>query len=506
LIIKGIVLAFSSALLLVLSFPKFDIELLAWITLVPLFIAIRDKSLPYAFGLSFLTGISALMGIFYWINILDGLQWLHFVLLGIYFGSYFGLFGLLLNFIKKRGIFHPVIIAPIMWVSMEYIRSHVGFLALPWALLGHSQYLNLPVIQISSITGVYGVSFLIVMVNYALSEVILYLMSIKGSNASDIRLRPLNPAVVTILISGLTLAYGYISLSKEGSGDKVNIAVVQANIPQEIKWKLKFRKQNLEKHVSLTRKAVGNGDPALIVWPETSVAGFYKTILELARETGTHLIIGSSQRPKIGSKEFREKNLFNSAFLISPKPGIAGQYNKIRLLPFGEYLPHKDFPWPESISSHIDNYTPGTEHTVFNLNGNPFSVLICWENIFPGFFRQFVKKGAKFMVNITNEAWFKETAAPYQFLAMNVFRAVENRVSVVRSANTGISCFIDPYGRIIGKVKNNNKDIFVEGYLVKEIPLSGEKTFYTLFGDIFAYIITGAGLIVFAFALLKYKR
>jgi apolipoprotein N-acyltransferase len=162
----------------------------------------------------------------------------------------------------------------------------------------------------------------------------------------------------------------------------------------------------------------------------------------------------------------------------------------MRLLPFGEYLPYRDvLPWPSRLTSLSDraNFLPGTDYTIFDLGEARFGVLICWESLFPEQVRQFVHRGAEFIVNITNEAWFGETAAPYQFWMMNVFRAIENRVSVVRAANTGVSGFIDPYGRMLGKVEEQEKDSFVAGYLTKTVPFPQTSTFYTRYGDVWAY-------------------
>ena len=491
-----ILLTLSSALILILLFPTFDFEFLAWIALVPLFLSIKDKNLKSAFGLSFLTGISFFMGVFYWIIAVKGVTSLDFLLLGVYLGSYFGFFGLLFNVIQKKKKFTSIVIAPVLWVSFEYLRSHADFMGLPWALLGHSQYLNLPIIQIASLTGVYGISFLIVMVNAALSEVVSYLLSRKKRDAVSNHPKPFKPVIITLLLLGLSIAYGFSVFSEQRGADKISVTVIQGNIPQDIKWNAAFKKLFLDKHVRLTRSASKNDHASVVVWPETSVQGMLtqdlyllQTISNLAKETNTYLIIGSSQRTKFGSREFKDQHLLNSAFLVTPKGIIKKQYKKIRLVPFAEYLPYKDsFPWPSRFVSRAGNFLSGTEYTLFDIDRAQFGVLICWENIFPELFREFVKKGAHFMVNITNEAWFGETAAPYQFLTMSVFRAVENRVAVIRSANTGISCFIDPLGEIIGKVKNDDKDIFVEGYLTMPIPLSPGKTFYTLHGDVFAYI------------------
>ena len=503
----GVLSSFFSALLVILSFPKFDLGFLAWIALVPLFCALKDKSLKWAFGLSFLTGISFLMGIFYWINVIGGFEWSHFILLGLYFGCYFGLFGLALNFISQKTELPSIFSAPFLWVSLEYIRSHADFLGLPWALLGHSQYLNIPVIQIASLTGVYGISFLIVMVNAAVSEVILSWVSRKRGTSIGRRPELFKPGAVVICALGLSLAYGFRVTANNSASDRIRVTVIQGNIPQEIRWEREYLKHNLDRHIALTREAATSDNTSLIVWPETSVQGsltqdlsLLSTMSALAKETQTHLLVGSAVRPKFGSGEFRKRNWFNSAFLISSRGRIAGKYDKINLLPFAEYLPYKDiFSWPEGLASKAGSFIPGKDYTVFNVNGSKFGVMICWESIFPDLFRKFVKNGANFMVNITNEAWFGETAAPYQFLAMTVFRAVENRISIARSANTGISGFIDPYGRILGRVKDGNKDIFVQGYLTMEIPLSRQGTFYTMYGDIFAYlnlIMTGLMLAV----------
>jgi len=503
-------LALLSALLLIPAFPKFDLEFLAWVALVPLFIALKDQNLKTAFGLSFLTGICFLMGIFYWMNVINDFTLIHFILLGFYFGSYFGLFGLALNLISQRTGISSVFTAPFIWVSMEYLRSHAGLLGLPWALSGHSQYLNLPLIQISSFTGVYGVSFLIVTVNAALSEAIL---SWQGGRRTSTQhwSTVVKPVIVPIFLLGATLLYGLSVISERSDRETITISVIQANLPQIIRGQPGLRELNLQKLIRLSKEAAARSQASLIVWPETAVQGsltqeryLLNIFSALAKETQSHLLIGVSVRQKLGRRELRMKNRFNSAFLVSPSGGIVGQYNKIHILPFGEYFPYKDFlPWPSSFALQGGDVMAGKEFTLFDLNNVKFGVAICWESIFPDLFRQFVKNGATFMVNITDEAWFEKTAAPYQFMAMNVFRAVENRVSIARAANTGISGFIDPYGRVIGKVTKGTQDIFVEGYLTMAIPVSEKKTFYTNHGDVFAYANLVATFSALAVSLMK---
>lgn len=485
-LIRDVFFALLAAGLLILAFPPFDLTPLAWFALVPLFVAIRNRSPKAALGLSFLTGIGFFMGVTHWINIIDGVKWTDFLLAASYLASYFGLFGLLSALLSRRYEWLYPFTAPVVWVSVEYFRSNFFFLALPLALLGHSQYLNPPLIQISSITGHYGVSFLLVMVNATLSDLI---VSWTGTKGSVLRPSKVLQASVVALLVGLSALYGLVAMSGDPPGDQFRITVIQGNIPVERKWSPELQVSNLNKHVQLTRDAAASTQASLIAWPESTVQGpLLSAVTDLARDVKTHLVVGSSHRPKMQPGESRKPKRLNSAFLISPTGRLEGQYSKIQLFPFGEYLPYVDAaPWPSRWTS-MANYTPGTELTLFNLSGTKFAVLICWETFFPDLFRRFVDRGARLIVNISDEAWFGETAAPYHFVAMSVFRAVENRISIARAANTGISGFVDPYGRLIGTVRNSERQIFVDGYLTRDIPLSRRKTFYTRYGDLFAYL------------------
>ena len=210
---------------------------------------------------------------------------------------------------------------------------------------------------------------------------------------------------------------------------------------------------------------------------------------KLAQSLRTHLLLGSAQRPKLGERNKVLTHRYNSVFLISPEGTITGYHHKIYLLPFAEYLPYREaWPWPKRLAAHAGDFIPGQNYTIFELNGIKFGVAICWENIFPDLVRQFVARGAEFIVNVTNEAWFEDTAAPHQFVMMSVFRAVENRVTVARAANTGISCVIDPLGRILGMVTNRGKSLFVEGFLTRTLPRRQETSFYTRYGEVFSYL------------------
>jgi len=519
-------LAVLSSLLLVISFPRFDLGFLAWIGLLPLLIAINGKSLKYSFLISFICGILFFGGVFHWILAVPKYTLLHHALLAVYLGSYFGLFGFLFNFISKRlGIILAVFSAPFIWVSLEYIRGNLSFLSLPWPFLAHSQYQYPVVIQIASIVGTYGVSFLIVLVNAALAIIVFYFTpTLACAQASAGRLA-LPPAfagtlragrrqgggerrglkggweglkerkyllIVTASLLLSTLLYGYFTITNTITGNKVKISLVQGNIEQKKKWDLKFAREIMQIYTHLTEEA-SKDQPALIIWPETATPGsinqdirLHIEVRNIAKKAETYLLLGSAQHQKFAEKEKKKFKYLNSAFLINPQPklGKNQRYDKIRLFPFGEYLPFKEIiPWSLINVVSMDNYMPGEQFTVFEHPDFRFGMVICWESIFPNLVRQFVKRGAQVMINITNEGWFGDTA-PYQFLATNVFRAVENRIYVVRCANIGISCLIDPYGRIVDRVKDKSgRDIHVRGVLTGTVVPLDSNTFYTRHGE-----------------------
>jgi apolipoprotein N-acyltransferase len=502
-IVRGLALASLSGLVLLLAFPPLDLAILAWIGLVPLLLA--SRSLRSAFLLSGLTGIVFFVGIFSWIwtvpafNALDGL------LVAVYLGLYFALWGLGVSWIRSRtGLSLPVV-APPLWVALEYVRGHVGFLSLPWMLLGYSQYQATALIQITSLTGVYGLSFLIVLTNASLAEAFGWLLVRSGRTPAPLTWTPRPIALpVSALVLTATLIYGHVELSESGHGDRVRIAVVQGNVPQTLKWDTAYRKATLNRYAQLTREAAEHS-PALIVWPETAVPGdvqhdpdLRRAIGQLAVETGTHLLVGSSEHAKFAQRELHGK-LYNSLVLVTPHGQIAAEYRKIRLVPFGEYEPlHGFVKWPRAIAAAVGNSVAGTEYSLLQVGDLTFGATICWENLFPDLVREFVKAGARFMVNSTNEAWFGETSASAQFLAISALRAAENRVAMARATNTGISAFIDPFGRITERLRGaDGKELFVAGHLVSEVSISSRTTPYTRYGDVFAFLqIGGSGLLL----------
>ncbi len=503
-----------TAALLALCFPAIDLGWLAWISLVPLLVSISGKKPHYGFFLSFICGLVFFPGIGNWLFQVRGYRFLHHAIWDVYLAIYFGLFGLAFSFISRRwGLVPSLVASPFTWVSLEYIRSNMGFMAFPWGLLSHSQYQYPRIIQIASLAGNYGVSFLVVWVNAALAAVILLYSRSSPANYSA------RHASILVLIGGGLITssfwYGHGIVSKPIIGNEVKVSVVQGNIGQEKKWKPQYANLIMQTYADLTQEA-SRDRPDLIVWPEAATpraitmdVRLYGQVRDIAAKAGTCLLLGSTHQDKVRTKSQARLKYANSAFLIRhDRKGQDKRYDKIRLLPFGEYLPMKGIiPWSYIRIPDPGSYRSGEELTVFDCSRYRFGVTICWETIFPDLVRGFVDRGAQFLVNITNEAWFGKGAAPYQFLSMNVFRGVENRVYVVRCANTGVSCFIDPFGRIVDRVKDQaGQDIFVQGVLTRTIQAVDSKTIYTQYGDWFAWLCVLASVVAVILTCLKRSR
>ncbi|MFC1621464.1 apolipoprotein N-acyltransferase [Candidatus Omnitrophota bacterium] len=448
-------LAIISSILLILAFPNFNLSYLAFVGFVPLLFAIEKKPAKNAFWNSYLCGFLFYLGVLYWLYHVTGIG---LIVLCLYLALYFGVFGFLFN----RLIYYisglSILFIPLIWIFLEYVQSHL-FSGFGWALLGYSQYRNLHLIQIADFSGVYGVSFIIMMMNVAVYRFF------KRSTRS---------LMVAILVLGMVLWYGKIKIGeyKEEGGDSLKVSVIQGNIPQEMKWDPLASDEIMDGYLNLTRLAAFD-EPDLIIWPETSFPGFFvsdeeKTsqVFDLARKIQIPLLIGANT----------ERNLenFNSAVLISKKGEITDQYDKLHLVPFGEFVPFADkIPFLHRlVLGELGHFTAGEEYRIFKIERpapqqifdfsageqqvekieHRFATLICFEDIFPDIARKFVQKGAQFLVVITNDAWYGKSGVPYQHAACSVFRAIENRVPIVRCANTGYSCFIDSYGRIHNSV------------------------------------------------------
>lgn len=480
-----------SAACLILAFPQTDWGGLAWIALVPLMGVLDGKKPRAAFGWGYFCGILFFAGTLYWfihVTVLGA------VLLILYLSLYIGLFGLGYNFFRNHPPLIKLFVLPGVWTALEFIRAHL-FTGFGWAGLGYSQYKNLPLIQIADVAGVFGVSFLVVMVNVFWKETFPLFFHSGGAY----RKGRFYAALMTCILLSI-LGYGMFRLktvetadaASAAAGEMVSVAVIQADIPQEMKWFDPAWPDILKRYMILTRAAVKE-KPDLIIWPETSYPGIlwedtelWEELKDFVRRQKVPLLVGAVTK--------EAGDYYNSAILLSGQGEAVRQYRKIHLVPFGEYIPlRRLFPFLSRIVP-IADFTPGKEFTLFPFSGaagaalNHFSVLICFEDTVSGLGSKFSKNGAGLFINITNDAWFADTKAPFLHLQSSVFRAVENRRGLVRAANTGVSGFIDASGRLIKAVKDaRGKMTYVEGYAAAPVSFRREETFYAKFGDIFTF-------------------
>jgi len=499
-----VALAVSSGVLSFLAFPPFEFAFLGWAALVPLLYIFKyELSVKEAFFYSFLSGVIFFSCLLYW---LPGVTIPGMIVLIIWLSLFYGVFGLGVRYVFKSSM--NLLAIPLLWVILEYARGWMltGF---PWGLLGHSQYANMSLIQITDLTGAYGVSFMLAAFNTALAA-----WSINSK-------RKITYLVVALLLIITAVTYGKTRFENYYIRGTFKASIIQGNIPQKHKWDNAFADEIIEEYVNLTEKAVAVDAPSMVVWPETSYPYLIENedfapaeLAELIKKWKTPLLAGVVLR---GAGEY-----YNSAMLFDARAKVSGVYSKTHLVPFGEYIPlRKTFSFLRNyIDKPIGNFARGGKYDLFSIRSvtlkssekiktrrtdfYKFGVLICFEDIFPYITRKFVKNGANFMVNITNDAWFGETSAARQHLMASVFRAVENRVPIIRAANTGISCFIDSTGKILKVADENGKEIFVRTFLTDTIDIHAGKSFYTVHGDVFV-VLCGVFLI-FLFILGKMMK
>jgi apolipoprotein N-acyltransferase len=487
----------------------------AFIAFVPYFLVIEGRSSGDALKASFL------FGCLFWM--LTGFWLMHvtvpgFFLIVAYLALYFAVFGLVcadfLNPRSELGItlyrnnLKTLLFIPASWVVLEWLRGTLVFGGMPWSLVAYSQWRNLPFIQIADLTGAYGVSFFVLFVNVALFKITQSLRPHPPGampERVDYRKRSL-AGLAVVLVLGFIFVGGYgaarLTLAPKAdaaaSSKRLRISVLQGNIPQDQKWDARIKGIIFEKYKRLTfMSAIEKSD--LIVWPETSFPGYLEDepvmaahLRSMVRQSRTEVLVGA---PTYGDLEEGVK-FFNSAVHYGADGEEKQRYNKVHLVPFGEYIPFEPIFGVIRHFIQIGNFTPGREKTVFTVDTRyqkpnsqvKFSTLVCFEDIFPGLVRSFVKNGAELLINVTNDAWFGKTSAPYQHAAASVFRAVENRVPVVRATNTGYSCFISPEGQVLAHVEDKDETIFVTGRKAHDVIVRKPGSLYARFGDWFVFL------------------
>lgn len=483
--LKYFFLSVLSGILLALSFQKFNIFFFAWICFIPLlFCCYKDNSVKSAFINGFTTGFVCNFISLFWLlpflyyNLNSYIQ-AFFVscLLWGYLALYFSLWAGLLNLIQKK--FVPLIViffAPFSWMLLEYIRTYflTGF---PWNLLGYSQTNFLYFIQISDLFSVYGISFIIILIN------VLLFFFIKDKKKIFL--------IATVLIILTVILYGFIKIKYFNISNEQEIVagIIQPNVDQYKKWDANY-KESITEEIKKSAKSFENKNIDIMIYPETVLPGF------LEETNFENLITDISSNAKInliGAPCSEEENFYNSIFAFDSKGTVIDKHYKTHLVIFGEFIPfRKILSKFFEIFNSLGDFSKGKEMNVFYYKNIYIGSLICSENFFPELSRKLINNGAKILINHTNDAWFLDSAAPYQHFSMNIFRAIENRKYMIVCANTGISAVIDSTGKILQKTQlNENVNFSCSTYQ------NSYKTVYDTFGNILLPI--GLIFIIFIF-------
>ena len=510
-------LAALSGLLQVLIFPRPNLVWLCWVALAPLLVALlrarradaaellqSDSPSPLAparawqgFWLGWLSGTIFYLGSCYWVypvmHLFGGLpksvSLLLLVLFSLYIGLHHALFGVLVALAARYGSSprRALLLAPFLWVAVELLRAYL--VSFPWDLLGYTQIDNLPLARLASVTGVYGISFEIAVVNTVFAAAVLMPRR---------RRRPLLTAALTAAIAlQSTALVRFEPATAEGRA-----TLVQQNVPIVREWSYESYRQLATELAAISHPPqpamapqVGPTQPSgrdsslapLIVWPESPapfVADdriFVSTTRDLARQQHAWLLAGATalQNPVHPGDE---QLVFNSAVLVNPAGSQVQRYDKVHLVPWGEYVPFSwAFGFAKALTHEVGVFTSGgRERLPLDVGAHRYGVFICYESVFPQEVRQFAVHGAEVFINISNDGWYGESGAAWQHLNMARMRAVENHRWLLRSTNTGITASIDPMGRVVASAPRNQR-------LALDAPygLENDQTFYTRYGDWF---------------------
>jgi apolipoprotein N-acyltransferase len=498
-------LVLLSAALQILIFPLPNLYMLCWVAITPLLIALLrarqprtlqlragikllPASLLQAFGLGYGCGILWYAGTCYWIysvmhqyggvNTPAGIGIL--ILFCLYLAIYHGIFGLLVSLLAGNGSFNlrALLLSPVLWVTVELARTRVtGF---PWGLLGTTQVDNVPLSRIASVTGVYGLSFEIMLVNAAFAAAYL------GQREKRKRLLPAAVIAAVILQAGSFVPLPAIPADH-------NAVLVQANVPilESSDWTKQYFNDTLRDLTEISLDSQANTrHPDLIIWPENP-APFYNSdplfrdaVSSVARQSNAWLLAGSIGIRNASATPNQPTEVYNSASLVSPTGEWVSRYDKIHLVPFGEYVPFKRiFSFAGGLTKEVGDFSRGTSRAPLDAGGTKLGVFICYESIFPDDIRQFANNGAQVLVNLSNDGWYGDSGAYAQHLKQSRMRTVENHRWLLLDTNTGLTAAIDPDGRIVASAPRKTRTALRAPY-----SLSSATTFYTRHGDWFAYL------------------
>lgn len=495
----------SGGLLLALSFPPFPTRLLSVVALVPLLryfivcfpdISWRKGALKRGFWAGFMFGAAFFTVLLFWIaNLIPessiNMSWVMFpaiVLLVVYLSCFPGLFGLAIAWLVRRFGTRAIYAAPALWALTEFLRS-IGELGFSWGIISSSLVTYPIAIQGLAVYGPFGFSMILVLVN-------VFVAFIFYGRSDRARVWALS---LLVLLVGVHLIYGNLRITGldrdlEKIESVTNVAVVQPNVDLAIKWRPEYRDSVLTQIDELTRKAAAMGAD-VVIFPETAApvsvshSSKYRNWLKrIAKSSQVDLFIGYINHIQ---EEGRWRS-FNACGLYDSEGNLVSQYHKINLLPFGERIPFSQYlPILEKLDFGQANFKRGEEMTIFDSKAGKFGTLICFESTFSEYTRRYIKKGAQLLVNITNDGWFGSKRGPLQHAETAILRAVENGVTLLRSANTGVSMHVDPAGRVKSSIGLDE-----DGILLVPVKILRKLTLYCRFGQLsFALMFLGNMLI-----------
>jgi apolipoprotein N-acyltransferase len=496
--------AIVSAALLIFSFPDFNLWPLAWVALVPLFLIVARKTQPWrCFLLGWLFGTVFFYGSCYWLTYsmihFGGIQpWLAFLLLlpgAVLLGIFPGVFNLVLARLIRNWATSALFLAPLLWSALEWARLETtGQL---WNAIGYSQAFHPLLIKTARLGGVYAVGFFIVFVNAAIAFVILK----PSARALLISATLITLTAVLLLLANRTSLSGQRGLKNEA---EAIVVAVQPNVPMEIVKSDEEMRQLTARHFEMSESALrqlpNDGKPRLIIWPESPMNFTYGGDSPL-RERLTAFVKANNTSVLLNSQEVAPNDgIYNSALLINQEGRLVAQYDKIRLLPFGEYVPLPEWlPGAGLIRALVGDFTPGANYVLMPIGTVRAGVFICIESAYPSIARRFTGEGADVLINISNDGYLGPTAVMRQHLANVVFRAVENGRPLLRVTNTGITAFITSAGEVQDETQGFRPE--VRTWTIARA--STAPTFYAAHGDLFAAGCALFSLLVFVFSFKR---
>lgn len=485
-------------MLLALSFPRYGHPAVAFIALTPLLMALTRVTPRRGFTIGLLAGFIHFAGTVYWtgatVSTFGGLPVvvaaLVAALLALYMATYVALMAAATAAVMRRFGVAGLWLAPAAWVGMEYLRGNL-FGGFPWIPLGNTMVTLLPIAQVASVLGVYGLSLFVALVNTGFAMTAL----------TTGRSRLVTAAGTVGLIAAVSVAGGVrLSSGALTQGETIKVGLIQGNIAQEDKWNPARAGMILDRYLQLTRQAAAGGAD-FIIWPESSTPFFFEEdpagglVRGLVRDLGKPLLLGSDE-----FEVADQRRMYNSAFMLDTHGATAAVYRKIHLVPFGEYVPFQRAlffvaPLVEAVSA----FSRGTRVTMLPVQGHMVSTAICYEVTYPALSREAVRQGSEMLTTITNDAWYGESSAAFQHFEMAAMRAIEQGRYLARAANTGISGVIDPYGRVLVRTR-----LFETEAVVAEARFVQARTVYARIGDVVAHgSIALVALVLGAIALTR---